>query len=417
MKRQTPEIAAAIALAAAAFAFSPACAQARVYDEIMAEARAAFAADDMTRAADLLDEAQAVRPYSLYLTRNRVLTRILTGRMDEAIALARDIAERGLVLETPPHEAFDRMRAEPAFAPVAARMEANARPVGAAAIVIEYSDDHLLPEALSIDEGRVLIGSVRTGAVMISGDALQPFAKLNGGVFDIEQRKDAVYAAVNNQLAYEDRSEGPFAAIVELNPDTGEEIRRRALAPGGALVGDIEIARSGRIFASDSLAPRIFDLRAGEPAREITDGRFANLQGVALDEKRQRLFIADYLTGLFVLDLSSGEVDAIANPSGAHLGGIDGLYLHRGDLIGVQNGTSPQRIVRIDLDRKGETARSLEVLQQALPSWREPTHGVVAGDDFIYIATSNWPAYDDDGAQKEDARLEPLRLMSVRLSR
>ncbi len=188
------------------------------------------------------------------------------------------------------------------------------------------------------------------------------------------------------------------------------------VAEPAALLGDLE-ADGAIAYASDSMTPRIFSLAAGgAPAVLAADPRFVNLQGLALDRKKRRLYVADYLSGLFVIDLRTKAVTPIANPSDAHLGGIDGLYLYKGDLIGVQNGTAPQRIVRIDLDKKGLTARSLSVLQQALPEWNEPTHGFVDGDRFIYIATSNWPAYDDAGKLREGALLQPLRLMAVELN-
>ncbi len=395
--------------------FLPNAADARTYDEIMADARAAFVAEDFGKAAVFLDEAQDVRPYSLYLTRNRILARILTDRMDEAIKLAAEVADRGLTLDTPPHEAFDRMRAEPSYGPVAARMAENAKPKGVASIKADYAEAGLLPEAISTFEGRTLIGSVRTGAILAAAEGLTPFALLDGGVFDIEQRRNAVYAAVNNQLAYERRAEGPpVAAIVELDPKTGVE-RRRTSVPD-ALFGDIEVSKNGSIFASDSLKPRLFIAGAGEQAREFaTDNRWANLQGIALDETGDRLFVADYLTGLYLVDARTGAVSKILNPTGAHLGGIDGLYLYKGDLIGIQNGVSPQRIVRIDLDKSGGIAKSLSVLQQALPEWNEPTHGFIGRGKLEYIATSNWPAYDDDGSERDGATLAPLRILTVPL--
>ncbi|OFX00330.1 MAG: hypothetical protein A3E78_02855 [Alphaproteobacteria bacterium RIFCSPHIGHO2_12_FULL_63_12] len=404
-------------------ALSVPAASARPYDEIMEDARAAFEADDFKTAAERLDEAQIARPYSLFLTRNRVLARILDGRMGEAIALAREIADRGLILETPPNEAFDRMRAEPAYATVDAQMSENAKPKGAAQIYADYVQPDLLPEAISSAGKKMLIGSVRTGEIFSAGATLAPLARLNGGVFDIEQRTSIVFVAVNSQLAFERRGDAPpFAMVAELDPQTGSEIARHAPGPGPSLIGDIEVAKDGRIFASDSLTPRIIIFDHAGPTkisrmagRELTDPRFVNLQGLALDEKRGRLFVADYLAGLFVIDIATGKVEPIANPTRAHLGGVDGLYYYDGDLIGVQNGTAPQRIIRIDLDRRGTTAKSLSVLQQALPEWREPTHGAVIGKDFVYIATSNWPAYDDDGNLRDGAGLEPLRLMSVDL--
>lgn len=394
-------------------------AHARPYDEIMADAREAFIAEDMSRAAGLFDEAQALRPYSLYILRNRILTRILADRMDEAIALAQGIADRGLTLEMPRDEAFDRMRAYPAFAPVARKMDENAAPRGASTVVFEHEANDLLPEAVNIGPNSFFIGSVRTGAVLELRDgSLREIAKADGGIFDLEVRDGRILASTNNQLAYGDRSRDPVAELVDIGIKDGVTTVLGQMGPGPALVGDIEISKSGIIYASDSLTPRIFVIppeSSGAERQEITDSRFANLQGLALNEKRGLLFVADYLAGLFVVDLKTLAVEEIANPSDAHLGGIDGLYLYKRDLVGIQNGASPLRIVRIRLDRNGNSARSLAVLQQALPEWNEPTHGVVDGDRFVYIATSNWPAYDDDGAVKDGARLEPLRLMSVRL--
>ncbi len=413
MKKIARAVLAAVTLAAPAMA--------RPYNDIMQEAQAAFASDDFATAGARLDEAQVLRPYSLYLTRNRVLARILTGRMDEAITLAKDVADRGLVLETPPSEAFDRMRADPAFAAIEHQMTENAKPVGNANTVFEIAEDGLLPEAITIgSRGKTLIGSVHTGAVMAIDDnhMLRTVATAQGGVFDLEARGKLIWAAVNNQLAYENAGKDPaFASVMAFNRKSGASVREIRVTQSDALLGDLEVGRKGVIFASDSLTPRILRLAPAGETLEVfaQDARFANLQGLALDEKNHRLFVADYLTGLFVVDVKSGAVTAIANPTSAHLGGIDGLYLYRGDLIGVQNGTSPQRIVRIDLSEDGAIAMGLTVLQQALDEWNEPTHGVIAGTAFHYIATSNWPAYDDEGRLREDAALHPLRVMSIKL--
>ncbi|MCB2114225.1 MAG: hypothetical protein KDD85_11860 [Parvularculaceae bacterium] len=410
------------ALAFAFIAFSASMANARPFDEIMTEARAAFVAEDFAKAADLLDEAQIDRPYSLYLARNRILTRILTDRMDEAIAIAGDLAGRGLTLETPQNEAFDRMRAEPAFAPIAERMAQNALPMGKATLVFEDPADDLLPEALiREDGGRFLIGSVRTGAIAQStrADGQRDVISAMGGVFDIEPGEEEIWAAVNNQITYSKAAtEPPFAAIAVYNRKTGVMKREVRVTNGETLFGDLELSKNADAYVSDSITPRIMVLPHGAGKIEdfINDPRFVNLQGLALDETNGRLFVADYLAGLFVIDLKSKAVTRIANPTDAHLGGVDGLYLYKGDLIGVQNGTTPQRIIRIGLDKRGTTATSLTILQKALPEWNEPTHGFVDGDTFYYIATSNWPAYDDEGAHREGARREPLRIMSVDLN-
>ncbi len=389
-------------------------ASARPYDEIVSEAQAAYQAEDFETARLRLDEAQEQRPYSLYLTRSRVLVRMLAGRTDEALAIVEEIAARGLTLGLPDHEAMRPLIDDPRYAAIAERMEANRAPVGAAVTSAVYDEAELLPEAISKRKKRILVGSVRSGEIVVAADALQPFAKLDGGVFDIEQTRNTIYAAVNNQLAYLDETaRPPFAALVLLDPSAGSERARIGVPFERALIGDIEIDRKGVIYASDSLTPRIFAARPGETVVRIlaSDTRFVNLQGIALDPAGDRLYVADYLTGIFMVDLPTGAVTAIVNPSGAHLGGIDGLYLHEGDLIGVQNGTTPQRIVRIRLDRTGVIAERLEVLAQNQPAWNEPTHGYVEDGAFHYLATSNWPAYSATGDLAEGAQLSPLRIM------
>lgn len=407
-----------IFLLSVAFLWCGVDAQARPYDDIMKGAQEAFAAEDYAAAAALLDEAQAQRPYSLYLTRNRILARALTARTSEALALVKEVADRGLTLELPRHEAMDRLKADPAFAPIAARMTENAKPIGEPHIVAEFPENGLLPEAIAKWDDGILIGSVRTGAIFAAKDGkLREMARLDGGVFDIElDAPDRIYAAVNNQLAYEKAGEREAeAAIVKVDLKTGEVTSKAAAPDSRSIIGDLEI-RPHRIYSTDSVTPRVFMQDPDFIVRpQVTDDRFVNLQGAALDAKNQRLFVADYLAGLFVIDLPSGEVGEIANPSNAHLGGVDGLYLYKGDLIGVQNGTTPQRIVRIDLDKSGRVAKTLTVLQQALPEWNEPTHGFVDGDEFVYVATSNWPAYGDDGSVREGAILAPLRIMSAPL--
>ncbi len=409
-------LSAAIVFGAAAAADAPP----RPYAAVMEEVRAAFAAEDFSIAAARLDEAQAQRPYSLFLTRNRVLARYLADDKPGAIDIASKVAARGLALDLPATEEFNRLRADPAFAPILAQFDANRRSIGESRIVHEFAEAELLPEAALKSQDKLFIGSVRTGGVFeASGGELREIVRLDGGVFDLAASADGsvLVGVVNNQLAYEKSGEKPpGAAFVAIDLASGAVRSTTFVDDGAALLGDIEADRDV-FYASDSLTPRIYALsKDASPSVLAADPRFANLQGLALDRKKRRLYVADYLTGLFVIDLKTNAVTPIANPLDAHLGGIDGLYLYKGDLIGIQNGTSPQRIVRIDLDKKGVAAQKLTVLQQSLPEWNEPTHGYVDGARFVYIATSNWPAYGDDGKPVDGAALQPLRLMSVDLN-
>lgn len=389
------------------------------YAAAMTEARSAYEAEDWPAAVAALDRAQSARPWSLYVYRNRILARWLAGDADEALRLADDAASKGLFLDLTGAPGFEAMTAAPQFADIAARMEANLTPAGGPGAPRDYAEADLLPEAIDLGDGALFVGAVRNGRIFKvdpSAEELTHVATAPGGVFDLEVRGDRLWAAVNNQLAYEESGkEAPFAAVMAFDADTGDLLREMRAAEGPALFGDLEFAANGAAYVSDSLTPRILRFSADGGAAETfaADARFANLQGLALDEKHKRLFVADYLTGLYVIDLRTGAATAIANEADAWLGGIDGLYLVKGALIAIQNGVTPQRIVRLDLNKDATAITALTVIQSNLAAWREPTHGVIVGDVLHYIATSNWPAYGDDGEPLEGATLEPLRIMTA----
>jgi hypothetical protein len=409
-----------IALLSAVFLGSAHAAEPPSYDEAMARARDAFAVENWDALAAELDAAQRLRPYSFFVMRNRILAHEMKGDRARALQIVREIAERGLTVELNGHAAYDAVKGDPAFAEIAKQMTENALPSGERSVFIELRDDDWLPEAIAFsgaDAGYV--GGVRDGEIhnVPHGDA-ELFAR--GGVFDIEVRGRTLWAAVNNQLAYEKTgAESAFAAVAAFDLEMGAQTREIRLGEGDALIGDIEIGGDGVIYASDSKTPRIFRIDPADDSRAVsfTNPRYANLQGIALDEENSRLYVADYLTGLYAMDLETGEATLLGNDADAHLGGIDGLYLYDGDLIGVQNGTTPQRVVRMRLSKDGVTVRKFKVLAQSLPEWNEPTHGLVNGETFYYIATSNWPSYDaeKEWAVREDHPPQPLRIMAIEL--
>lgn len=411
-----------LAIAAAVVAAVPAAAtEPQSYGDHMTLAGEAFQAEDWEALNTHLDAAQEIITYSLHVWRNRILARMLAERTEEALALAETAARRGLTLNLSGHPAFDALTAMPEFAPIAERMEANAAPIGEVNIFLENESANLLPEALAYDNrNKAIVGSVRTGQILKikkSGET-KLMTTAPGGVFDIEIRGDTIWAVVNNQLAYEHADpETPFAAIMAFDAKTGELTHGIRVVEDVALLGDLEIAKDGTIYASDSSTPRLFRMNADDNALEVfaEDARFANLQGIALDEVNNRIFVADYLTGLFAVDTETGAVTPLQNTADAHLGGIDGLYLYDGGLIGIQNGTQPQRIVYMGLNDDASEITSFIAMQQNLEDWNEPTHGAIVGDEFRYIATSNWPSYDENWSVREGAELKPLRIMALPL--
>ena len=393
------------------------------YRNAMERAAAAFKTEDWAALSDALEEAQASAPGSLYVYRNRILAHMLSGQPEEALALAAKAADRGLTLNLAGHPAFDELKALPEYVAIDAKMKTNETPMGAPGVIREFSRNDLLPEAIAYDrKGAVYIGSVRNGAILKAdkkSKTLKQIASAPGGVFDIKIRGKKVWAAVNNQLAYEQADpENAFAAIMAFNAKSGALITDVKSAEEDAMLGDLEVAKDGTVYASDSITPRLFRMAPDGKTLDVfvQDERFANPQGIALDEKSGKLFMADYLAGVFSIDVNTGEATQLANEADAWLGGIDGLYLYKDGLIGIQNGTTPQRIAYMRLTDDKTAITSFVTLHRNLDGWNEPTHGALMGDEFRYIATSNWPSYDDENwAVKDEPAPKPLRIMTLPL--
>jgi hypothetical protein len=91
--------------------------------------------------------------------------------------------------------------------------------------------------------------------------------------------------------------------------------------------------------------------------------------------------------------------------------GIDGLYRVGADLVGIQNGVEPYRVVRLHLGPGGTRVAGAEVLERARPDYAEPTLGVVVGRTLYYVANSQWERFKDDGTIDSPDRLQrPLVL-------
>ena len=56
-----------------------------------------------------------------------------------------------------------------------------------------------------------------------------------------------------------------------------------------------------------------------------------------------------------------------------------------------------------------------KVIESNTPTLGDPTHGVVVGDIFYYIANSGWSELDDHGDLKPGAKLTAARIMQFKL--
>ncbi|MGB5290734.1 MAG: hypothetical protein WBN41_04720, partial [Lysobacterales bacterium] len=88
-------------------------------------------------------------------------------------------------------------------------------------------------------------------------------------------------------------------------------------------------------------------------------------------------------------------------------GGIDGLYLKDNRLYVIQNGISPQRVMRLELNTSGTKVENVRPLAVAQPDFDLPSFGTIKGDSLYYFANSQ--SLGKKGSQK------PVTVLRTRL--
>jgi len=136
--------------------------------------------------------------------------------------------------------------------------------------------------------------------------------------------------------------------------------------------------------------------------------------GITLSSDDRLLFVADGL-GVIRMDLLtlSGE-DVVPGP-GNTLAGFDGLYWHRGGLVGIQNSIGSRRVGRFQLSADGRRVTQAVILERGTDHVASPTTGALVGDDFYFIENSQLGNLAR-GRIVDPAKLEMVRIGVIHLS-
>ena len=312
------------------------------------------------------------------------------------------------------------VRALPRFARIAKRFEANAKAIGTAKHELTVDRLGMIPEGLAYDakHRRWLISSVRTGTILsISSDG-EPkvLVDVPWGVFGmaVDAKRGVLWAttsavAQTEEFRPEDKGK---AALLKIDLDSGRILETLPAPDDGAAhhFGDVAVAPDGEVFVSNGAAV-IFRV-AGDALEPFVRGSFPSMQGIA--PGRNVLYVADYARGILVVDRRTRDVHALRVPPNASVLGIDGLYLvDDSTLIGTQNGTNPNRIVRIRLAPGALAVSSVETLLANAPDMGDPTLGTVVGKRFFFNANAQWELFGGDGRIADPLQLKPAVVLSV----
>ncbi len=402
---------------------------------------------------DLRQQANAARKAGDHAARLQVVLkvqRLLNGAPDATLAAAHAYAEAGdaahalaalerfaqlgqvdEALLSSTDRSFATMQDRPEYKRILQRLAVNKRPISQGEMAFMLPDPGILAEDIAYDprSNTFLITSVLEKKILrvtFDGRAATDFATSPSQWPMMAVKVDPVHNLVwATEVALDGFTEAPKSdwgrsALVCFDLRTGAVVRR-IKGPAKSALGDMALTPEGVPIVSDGDGGGIY--RVADGRLQLINGRdFISPQTPEVLADGEHVLVPDYARGIGLLDLKTSQVAWLNYQQGNQargidvaLNGIDGLYLNRGSLLLTQNGTSPERVIRLRLNPSLTRVVSQEIIEQATTTLGDPTHGVIVGDYFYYIANSGWSKLDQHGDVKPGSKLTPVRLMRFTL--
>jgi hypothetical protein len=351
-----------------------------------------------------------------------------SGDSQKALAALNQFADLGLadegLLDGSDHR-YAAIQNLPEFRQVLARFSANEAPVSLSKVAFTMPDPGLIPEdidydsrsksflATSILERKIV--RVRTdGSVADFAPSPDNWSMVAIKIDGLRNRAWATEVAFEG-FAQAPKSAWGHSAVLCFDLGSGR-LLQRIDGPLHSSLGDMTLAPHGEPIVSDNDKGTLYRISNGRMV-EINKMDFISPQTAIMIPDGDQLFVPDYTRGIGRLDLRTKRVQWL-NPNGVDrvaLTGIDGLYLYGHTLIATQNGTSPERVIQLELDPSLSHVILTKVVEQSASSGCDPTHGVIVGNSFYYIANSGWARLDEHGNVRPGIKLSSALIMRYNL--
>lgn len=281
-------------------------------------------------------------------------------------------------------------------------------PAGEAEPAFELEPDHAYPSAIAWDETRerFLVGTAGDGALLAvdengNSNALLQADRVDGlwAIMDIEvdaehDRLWLTTAAIHQFEGFSDDLAGK-GALLEFELGSLELVGRYPVErqDGPVAPGSIGLHPGGDVFVADRDAAVVYRKRVDSDRIEqfVADNSLNGFNDIAISTDGARIYLADTAKGILVIDPESEQAALLEGPDTLNLGGIEGLFQVGSELIIIQSGIDPQRVMALLLDASGGTVTEVRPMAIALEPFNGPSSGTVRGEAIYYFANGQLP--------------------------
>ncbi|MEQ8243705.1 hypothetical protein [Fulvivirga sp.] len=355
-----------------------------------------------------LEKANGLRPNHPTLVYNLAAAYSLNNNQEKAIETLKQLILMNSKTSIEGDSDFISLTNNPNLADLIQLRKSLEEPVQNSKLYIEIETQDIHPEGMAYDsrtEDFYFGGVNKRNVVKYSQDGsiteLISF-KIDADIFSVmgieyDEKNKILWACTGSlpeMMDYNDSLKGR-SSILALDKDGN--ILKKHVFKGNHMFGDLKILVDGTVLISDTGENKIYKTTLNTEPELWFDlsEKVWNLQGLAMSEQEEYLYLSDYISGLYRIDLKTKEVEKVKLPKTMSDKGFDGIYFYNNQLIGIQNGVSPNKTWALQLDQSGLDVVNARVIDQALDILDEPTQGILLVNRFLYIANSPWAHYKE----------------------
>jgi hypothetical protein len=344
-----------------------------------------------------------------------------TGRTERAMERLRTYVATGLTRDITTDSAFLPMLAEAEVQRLKARLEANGAAPVRARVAVTIQDSTFVPESIVHDSasGRFYLSSIAHGTIvrMSANGTIEPLARSrDGGMWSgfglaLDAPRQILWFTSQQIPHYSGFAKADSGRTGVASFDLrANRWRRRFVAPNDSVphsFGDAAVLGDGTLLVADAEGGAVYGASLTDTALRVIvpRGRFVSPQGIAPAVGDAGFYVADYALGIAYADRVTGRVEILPHPDSIVVAGIDGMIRVGRSLVGVQNGFTPRRVMRYDLDPSGRRIVSSKILESNPAFLGEATHLAHVGGKIYFMARTGFDQFGPDGKLRPGASL------------
>ncbi len=351
------------------------------------------------------------------------------GFLKKAVCIGYGLKFPGEKWDVQNDTAFKWIKNRDGFKSILKNVLENEKPVHNMSPAFKIEEKDLVPEGMAYDPAgdKFYFGSLKKNKIIrtdrdgnkedFTGEAQDGLGMVVGMEVEIKNRVLWVCSNFNRPSDRKLKNPQKWVGVFKYNITTKQLIKKYIInieKNEKKLFNDLVISKNGDVYITESRSGAIYIIPGKTDKLELfmKPDEFASPNGITLSTDEKTIYMADWLVGIYAIDIKSKRFFLL--PAGDRITtyGIDGLYYYENSLIAVQNGMD--RISRFFLNKTGDKIMKLKILEGNNPVLDVPTTGAIVKNEFYFFANTPLNYFKPDGSLEME-KVKDLIVMKIKL--